>query len=150
MRLRKVDAALDVVLFVVSMLNGVWWSTPIMKSWGRRHGVWLGLGYQDRWSAPVTRTWLRTVLPPYLHGVGLNLSVGHNSIRIGVYNTIGNFDYDDYDDVRVDAELEALGWRSGVEEGEVIGAWTESSRTGPSVPRAPSLPSEPVSSTAPR
>lgn len=126
MKLRKADAAFDVALFVVSMLNGVWWSTPIMKSWGWRRGVWLGLGYQVQWSPPITRTWLTTVLPPYMRGVGLNLSLGHNSLRIGVYKVLGNFNYHDYDDVDVDGELailEGLGWRSGVDEGEEIGTW---------------------------
>lgn len=122
------DGIWDAGLFVWSITDGLWTKQPILKSWGRRYGVWMGLGRQDSWTAPITRSWLRTVLPPYMRGIGVNIALGHNSLRIGLYKVLGKFEVDDYDDIDVDAELEALGWGLRDESVEVIAAWTQESR----------------------
>lgn len=96
----------------------------------RRWGVWFGLGMQDKVTWPVTRTWLRTVFPPYLRGTGLNVSLFRVSLRVGAYRDIGLYVYDEYDNVDVEGELAALEWSVLEDEGEVIRSW-QSSETRP-------------------
>lgn len=86
----------------------------MLKAWGMRYGVWLGLGWQSEKTSFFKRAWLRTVLPPYLRGVGV--SAGRSfCVRLGVYRRIGDFDY--YGgEVDIDGELAALEWRAIEEE----------------------------------
>lgn len=154
------DAALSATLLVYSALDGLWVGRPVLKSWGGRYGVWFGLGYQDKWEKPITKSWLRTTLPPYMLGLGVCCSLGHNSIRIGVYKVLGFLDPLDYDDLDVGEELrvlEAIGWRAGVDNGEEIGTWQtqqpapEVSPLPPSRPEfVPSSSDRPTSTSGPR
>ena len=95
-----------------------WWTRrqqyKILKAWGRKYGVWFGLGFQSERTRVIERAWLTTVLPPYLRGSGVSVSVGLLSLRVGGYRRIS--DHGMYD-VEVDTagELAILGWSNGAE-----------------------------------
>ena len=81
----------------------------LLKYWGGRRGVWLGMGWQSERTRLIERSWLRTILPPYLDGPGVCFAVRYFTVRVGWYRTIG--DYGMYDEVvDTDGELAVLSW----------------------------------------
>ena len=99
----------------------------VLKSWGLRYGIWFGIGWQSERTKLIERSWLRTVFPPYLRGVGFNLALRHFCFRLGLYRRVGNYQLDDYEDVDVEGELAALEWGMVEKTEEEISEWDMSS-----------------------
>ena len=127
----------------------------MLKSYGGRYGIWVGAGKQSKTTFPVTIAWLRTVLPPYLRGVGLNLSLAKRSFRIGVYKGIAGYVSNEYDDGDITEDLAALEWRLLGHAPEVITKWestsgeSETSGSSQSEPKQPQAPPVGAPETAP-
>lgn len=114
-----------------------WWARfrrlRILKSYGGRWGIWMGIGWQSQSTPFLTRSWLTTVMPPYLRGIGLNVSVLRFSVRGGWYRRLSDHGWSD-EDVDTDGELKVLGWGSGEEVGDVVRS-KEEPTTAAAVPR---------------
>lgn len=77
-----VAAWIEIVIFTAVWLNG---RGMTLKSWWF---VWFGYGWlQEPQERRLTKSWIRSVYWPYLHGVGLSLRIGNHAIRIGVCRT---------------------------------------------------------------
>jgi len=100
-------------MFPISMFCMVWdWCTRfrhlrILKSWGGRYGVWLGVGWQSERTRLIERSWLVTVFPPYLRGSGISFSLMRFCVRGGGYKRLTDAGLDD-EYVDVEEEIKAL------------------------------------------